>query len=165
MKSNILTIAMCILVGLVAGAQPHTGGQPAHEKAIAENREFDRQILQAFEERSAEKILSFHWKSPDLVVVGPGGDLARGWEMLKPVEERFYASLETADAEIVDDVKVPSGDGVWSVLTVKFKGRMKDGTTVEATSRLIDLRRRINGRWVIVFHHNHELPQGPPPAQ
>jgi ketosteroid isomerase-like protein len=153
----------CLGVLALLSAAFLVSAQARRERAIAENRELDRQIFQAVEALDAEKLLSFYWKSPDLLVVGPQGKVARGWETLKPVEENFYASLESAKiVEVVEDVKHADGDAVWSVLTIKYRALPKGGSWEEGVQQITELRRRIGGRWVIVFNHPHDLPPAAP---
>jgi hypothetical protein len=60
----------------------------------------------------------------------------------------------------IDEVShVPVGDGVVAVGTATYDLQAKDGSVVRIVERWTDFRRQINGRWVYVLDHAHELPK------
>ena len=134
-------------------------------KAIAENQELDRQFVEAFNQKDVATVMSFYWNSPDLVMVRGDGTVHRGWDAVRQGFERFFAGMESVDAEITEASHVPSGDGVLGVGTATIHFQPKGGAPpMQLTVRFTDYRRKQAGKWVFVSHHTHGLPPRPQPT-
>lgn len=133
-------------------------------KAIAENQELDRQLLEAFQQKDVAAVMSFYWNSPDLVVVFPDGTVHRGWEGARQGFEQLFATMESIRGEITEVSHLPSGDGVAGVGTGTMYFQPKGGAPQQATIRFTDFRRKQGGKWVYVYDHLHALPPMPKPT-
>ncbi len=67
-------------------------GATKEPTAIVENRELDRQRVEAFNRKDVEQLMMMRWNSPDLVDVFPDGTVYRGWDV-RSVPQRRRASL------------------------------------------------------------------------
>ena len=125
---------------------------------IVENRELDRQRVEAFNRKDIEQLMMFRWNSPDLVDVFPDGTVYRGWDNVRQGLEQFFAGLEAIRIEITEVSYICSGDGVLAVGTLTNELQPKQGPVHQMTVLWTDFRRKHEGNWVIVYEHTHALP-------
>ena len=139
-------------------ANVHAQKATQEPTAIVENRELDRQRVEAFNTKDVEQLMMFRWNSPDLVDVFPDGTVYRGWDNVRQGLEQFFAGLESVRLEVTEVSYIRSADGVLAVGTYTVQLQPKDGPLQQMTARWTDFRRKHGGNWVIVYEHTHALP-------
>jgi ketosteroid isomerase-like protein len=99
------------------------------------------------------------WKDPNLVVVLWDATVYRGWDAIRAAAQQLFDTFPIVRLSIDEVSHVPVGDGVVAVGTATYDLQTKDGSVVRIVERWTDLRRQIDGRWVYVLDHAHELPK------
>ena len=133
-------------------------GATKEPTVIVENRELDRQRVEAFNRKDVEQLMMMRWNSPDLVDVFPDGTVFRGWDNVRQGLEQFFAGLEAIRLEVTEVSYIPSVDGVLAVGTYTVQLQPKEGPLQQMTACWTDFRRKHEGNWVIVYEHTHALP-------
>jgi len=122
---------------------------------IRENRELDRQLLEAHERKDPDMVLSLFSKSPDVFFIAPNGTVNKGRDAMRDSFVRFFARLRSIHGEIRELSYLPAANGVIAVGTVVFHRQLTDGTIDDRTVVWTDFRRKEQGKWVYVFRHAH----------
>ncbi|MBI3406226.1 MAG: DUF4440 domain-containing protein [Acidobacteria bacterium] len=165
MPSKITNFAIPCLLALVAASALATNVAAQKEnKAIAEVRELDKQLSAAFHAKEPDKQLAQYWNSPDLFTVGEGGQITKGWDAAKKFAQQFYASTDAINLSLPDCQYWATGDGVVTGCAHKMSFKLKNGPAVETTGWYNNLRKKIGGKWLIVYEavsQNVAPPPGP----
>jgi uncharacterized protein (TIGR02246 family) len=122
---------------------------------IAEQRELDRRLIEAHDQKDTNKVLSLFSESPEVFFIRPNGILHKGRSNIRKSYDGFFATLDSIRGELQDVSYVPVGDGVIAVGTVIFHRQPKGAPADQRTVVWTDYRRRENGKWVYVFRHAH----------
>lgn len=125
------------------------------ESVIAENRELDRLLIEAHDQKNIEKVLAVFSQAADTFFIAPNGELNQGRDAIRKSYLDFFAGLDSLHGEIQDVSYIPAGEGVIAVGTVIFYRHPKKAPADQRTVIWTDYRRRENGRWVYVFRHAH----------
>ncbi len=159
MRERALTFVMLILLltclGELWNPASAQSGQSLDIKTIAENRELDRQLLEAHERKDTDMVLSLFSKSSDTFFIAPNGAMNKGRDAIHESFTRFFAGLESIRGEIKDVSYLPAADGVIAVGTVVFHRKPKNGPADDRTVVWTDFRRKEDGKWVFFFRHAH----------
>ena len=137
-----LLLLLC-LVTPVCAQETHI---PLDPETIAANRELDRLLIEAHEQRNLEKLMSLFVKSPDTFFIAPSGTLFKGWDRVRQSYGRFFAGLESISAEIKEVTYIQAGDGVIGVGTVVFHRKDKNAPAHDYTVVWTEFRRREDGK-------------------
>ncbi len=152
-------VSYLLLVSLVFGSLVVSAGAQnpttLEDKVIAENRELDRQLVEAHNQKDTDKVLGCFSGGPDTFMVGPQGAVHRGREAIRQSYTQFFAGLDSIRGEIKEVSYFPAGKGVIALGTVIFYRHPKNAPPDQRTVVWTDYRRRENGKWVYVFRHAH----------
>jgi ketosteroid isomerase-like protein len=147
---GILVLALCASLGCKdRGVDP--------EAALAENRAYSREMIAAVEGKSLDQMMAHIRQGPDVIFVGPGGEVAQGWDRIRPIEEAFLASFTLARIEIEDESYAIAGDTAVAVLTLRANLTLSNGTVESLRVRLSDVRKKEGGKWLAIYNHSHDL--------
>jgi uncharacterized protein (TIGR02246 family) len=127
------------------------------EAELAEAKDLDRRLCEAFGRKDLDAAMACFWDSPDLVVV------LYGQVQLGPAEVRegirkMFEQNESIKVEVKDITYVRSGDGVIGVGLATFHLQSPGGRRQLVVERWSDLRRKVDGRWVYVLDHATVVP-------
>ena len=126
---------------------------------LAEAKDLDRRLGEAFGRKDLDAVMACFWNDPDLVVV-LNGDVHRGPDAVRAaIKEMFFDQYESIRGEVNEVTHLPSGDGVIVVGTATFEFQPASGPRQLMVERWSDLRRKIDGRWVMVLDHTTILPE------
>jgi ketosteroid isomerase-like protein len=124
-------------------------------KVIAEQRELDRRLIEAHDQKNVEKIVGLFSGSPDVFFIRPNGILHRGRANIRRSYEGFFATLDSIRGELKEVRYLPAENGVIAVGTVVFHRKPKNAPADQRTVIWTDYRRVEGGKWVFVFRHAH----------
>ena len=160
----VLTLAAgLILFGRLATEASGQSPKALDQKSIADNRELDRQLLEAHERKDVDMLLGLFSRGPDMFFIAPNGTVNKGLAATRESYVRFFAGLESIRGEIKEVSYFPVADGVVALGTVVFHRKPKDGPPEDRTVVWTDFRRKEGGKWVYLFRHAHWPVQ--PPAK
>jgi len=155
-----MTRAMAGLVACVAlGCRAPASAD--RESALAENRAFTREVIAAIEAKDVDELMAHVRPGSEVIFVGPRGEVGRGWDVLRPVEEGFLASFASARIEIEDETYSIVGDTAVAVSTLRGSFTSANGSVDVARVRMTDVRRREGGKWLAIYNHSHDLDAEP----
>ena len=121
-------------------------------------REMDQRVCDAFSRKDLEAAMACFWDSPDLVVI-LFGTVYRGTEAVREAVTKMFEENESINL-VVDDVShIRTGDDVLAVGTASYTLKPHDGPPRLIVERWSDLRRKIDGRWVMVIDHTTIVPE------
>jgi ketosteroid isomerase-like protein len=129
------------------------------QQVLQAQRELDQAFCSAMSRKDLEGVMRCLWKDPNLMVVLWDATVYRGWESIRAAVQQLFDTFPAVRLGIDEVSHVPVGDGVVAVGTATYDLEAKDGSAVRIVERWTDLRRQINGRWVYVLDHAHELPK------
>jgi ketosteroid isomerase-like protein len=140
---------------------PSTTLAPAvlSEQDLQAQKELDETFCSAMTRKDLEGVMRCLWEDPNLVVVLWDATVYRGPEAIRAAAQQLFDTFAAVRLKIDEVSHVPVGDGVVAVGTATYDLQAKDGSAVRIVERWTDLRRQINGRWVYVLDHAHELPK------
>jgi ketosteroid isomerase-like protein len=123
-------------------------------------------MIAAIEQRNVDRLMAGIWHSPDVIFVGPRGEIVRGWDQIRPIEEQFLTSFQSAQIKIEDESYSIVGDTAVAVWTLGGTLTLSNGTVESLRDRLTDFRHKEGGKWVAIYSHDHllEPPTQPPRA-
>jgi uncharacterized protein (TIGR02246 family) len=128
------------------------------ETDLAEAKDLDRQFEEALSRKDLDAAMSCFWNDPDLVVV-LNGVIQRGPDAVRAGLKEMFDQYESIRPELNEATHLPSGDGVIVVGTATFHLKPASGPRQLLVERWSDLRRKIDGRWVMVLDHTTHLPE------
>lgn len=123
------------------------------EQAIAEVKERNERLSEAFAARDADRLMAHYWRSSELFTVGEGGGVTEGWDAAKEFQQRFFAVSEAIDLSFGDWKHFASRNGVLATCPFSLTARFEGGGERHLEGWYTNLRRRIGGEWPIVFEH------------
>lgn len=126
---------------------------------LAAQNELDQAFCSAMSHKDLDGVMRCLWNDPNLVVVLWDATVYRGWDAIRTAAQQLFDTFPGVRLGIDEVSHVPVGDGVVAVGTATYDLQTKDGSAVRIVERWTDLRRRIDGRWVYVLDHAHELPK------
>jgi ketosteroid isomerase-like protein len=129
------------------------------EQDLQAQKELDEAFCGAMSRKDLESVMRCLWEDPNLVVVLWDATVYRGPEAIRAAAQQLFDTFAAVHLKIDEVSHVPVGDGVVAVGTATYDLQAKDGSAVRIVERWTDLRRQINGRWVYVLDHAHELPK------
>ena len=120
---------------------------------IAQVRELDEQLAEAFAARDADRLMSQYWNSPELFTVGEDGRVTQGWDAAKEFQRRFFAATESIDFSFGEWKYFGSRSGVLAASPFTLRVKFEDGAEAHSRGWYTNFRREIEGKWLIVFEH------------
>jgi ketosteroid isomerase-like protein len=129
------------------------------EQELQAQKELDTAFCTAMSRKDLDGVMRCLWKDSNLVVVLWDATVYRGWEAIRAAAQQLFDTFPVVHLAIDEVSHVPVGDGIVAVGTATYDLQTGDGSTVRIVERWTDLRRQINGRWVYVLDHAHELPK------
>jgi ketosteroid isomerase-like protein len=151
------TISLLVLFLLATAAHVHaqSSGASLDAKTVAENKDLDRQLVEAHEQRDVNKVMNLFAKSPNTFFVSPNGAVSNGWEQVRNTYAQFLGGLESITAEIQHVEYFRTGNGVIGLGTVVFHRKDKGHPVRDLTVVWTDYRQKENGEWKYLFRHAH----------
>ena len=129
------------------------------EQDLQAQKELDQSFCSAMSRKDLDGVMRCLWNNPNLVVVLWDATVYRGSEAIRAAAQQLFDTFPVVRLGIDGVSHVPVGDGVVAVGTATYNLQAKDGSAVRIVERWTDLRRKIDGRWVYVLDHAHELPK------
>lgn len=118
----------------------------------------DQRLIDAIGRKNLDEAMACFWNDPALVVV-LYGNVCRGPEAVRAALKEFFAQNESIQVEVNEVSHLRSGDGVLGVGTATFTMKPLGGPPKLMVERWSDLRRKIDGRWVMVLDHTTIVPE------
>jgi ketosteroid isomerase-like protein len=129
------------------------------EEDLQAQEELDQAFCSAMSRKDLEGVMKCLWDDPNLVVVLWDATVYRGPDAIRAAAQQLFDTFPVVQLKINEVSHVPVGDGVVAVGTATYDLQAPDGSAVRIIERWTDLRRKIDGRWVYVLDHAHELPK------
>jgi ketosteroid isomerase-like protein len=89
----------------------------------------------------------------DVVMVNPGGGIARGWPAVRAVYERLFAGTAVCAVEL-SDYTLHLGTDMFYAVGLELGRFAIDRTSVQLAIRTTRVFRRLDGEWRQVHHHS-----------
>ena len=159
MKKHRILFGTLIVIGLAGCNQaPPAPAAPPDTKAkdIADIKALEDKFMAAWKAKDVNAIMSCYVPDDSLLVfdVVPPRQYSGAAAYRKDWEETVAMFPGPLDAAISDvDVTVGGGDVAFGHSVQHFSGTMKDGKKFEATVRVTDGYKRVNGQWLIAHEH------------
>jgi ketosteroid isomerase-like protein len=132
---------------------------PLSEQDLQAQKQLDQAFCTAMSRKDLDGVMKCLWDDPNLVVVLWDATVYRGPEAIRAAAQQLFDTFPVVSLKINEVSHVPVGDGVVAVGTATYDLQAPDGSAVRIVERWTDLRRQIDGRWVYVLDHAHELPK------
>jgi len=132
--------------------------QSLTDAELAEAKDLDRRLCEAFGKKDLEAAMACFWKSPDLIAV-LYGQVLHGPDEVRESIRKMFEQNESLKLEVNEITYVRSGDGVIGVGTATFHLQPAGGRRQLMVERWSDLRRKVDGRWVYVLDHASAVPE------
>lgn len=120
--------------------------------------ELSQRFIGAFEAGDLETLMSCWWNSPNTLLVLENGVVVVGYDNISAGIEQFINSTEwrtlTVD-ELISRFRV--NDEVYTVGKATWTYQVINGPLVTFQEVWTDVVKKINGNWVIVVDHAHDL--------
>ena len=97
------------------------------------------------------------WNSPDFIFVNADGQITRGWDNMRAGVEGLINSTEWRELTVDEISSFKLGDEVYSVGLATWKFQLKGGSYVEFQEVWTDVAKRIDGKFVYIVDHAHDL--------
>ncbi len=159
--ARLLAGAVVCAVLAMALASPATA-QAKESRQIAECRELDKQLIAALQALDVDKVMSHYWNSPELFGVDGSGRVVKGFEASKQNTIGFFSATQSFKLQFTDSNYWVVGDSVLGANGYTFSLAMKDGSKPSGSGRYVNLRKKVAGKWVIVFEQVSDNPPPPP---
>ncbi len=154
-----------VCVALVMLAASRAAAQAREPKQIAESRELDKQLVAGFVALDVDKVMSQYWNSPELFSVHDSGEIIKGYDACKQSTAGFFSATQSFKLQFTDSNYWVVGEGVLGSSGYTYTIALKGGAPTSASGRYVNLRRKIGGKWLIVFEQvSDNLPPSPGPA-
>ena len=132
--------------------------QSLTDAELAEAKELDQRLCEAFGRKDLDAAMACFWDSPDLIAV-IAGSVQKGPAAVRDGLKQMFDQNESLRLEVNEVTYLRSGDGVIGVGTATFDLKPVNGERQLMVERWSDLRRKIDGRWVYVLDHATMLPK------
>jgi len=129
--------------------KPLTGWQTANE-------ELSERFLAAFAAKDLDGVMDCFWNSPDLVLVLENGFVVRGWDNVRFGVEMMLNSHDAVLLEVNEVSRFRLGANVYSVGTATWT-RTANGVSTSFVETWTDVAKKVNGKWVYIMDHAHDL--------
>ena len=132
---------------------------PSITKAeLTEMKDFEQRMQDAMGRKDLDAVMECFWNDPDLVFVFDGV-VFRGHAATRSAVKELFDQNESVRVKTNEVTHLPSGDGVIAVGTATYYLKPANGQRQLMVERWTDLRRKIDGRWVMVLDHTTNLPE------
>ncbi len=128
------------------------------ETDIAEAKELDQRLVDAFNRKDLDAAMQCFWNDPDVVVV-LNGNVCSGPDAVRAALKAMLDQNESIAVEVNEITHITSGDGVIGIGTATFDLEPLGGPRKLLVERWSDVRKKIDGRWVMVLDHTTHLPE------
>ena len=166
-----LSLMICLAVGCDNDADPIESIAGIGDQSLAKtswgDRGWEREVedlatrfLTAISERDLDGFMSCWWQSPDVTLVLENGIVVRGYDNIRAGVEGLMEAHSYLNVEVLEISRFRLGDEVYAVGTAVWTRTLKPeygGGTTSFTERWTDVARKINGTWVYVVDHAHDL--------
>ena len=122
--------------------------------------ELGQRFLSAFANKDVDGVMKCFWNSPDVILVLENGFVVRGWDNIRAGVQGMIEAHEYLNLEVNEVSRFRLGDEVYSVGTATWTRTLKDefgGETTTLVERWTDVTRKVNGKWVYIVDHAHDL--------
>jgi uncharacterized protein (TIGR02246 family) len=127
------------------------------EADLADAKDLTRRLNEAFHRKDLDAATACFWNDPDLVIV-LNGNVHSGPDAARASIKEMFDQNESIKVETNEITYIPSGDGIIGVGTATFEYKPVDGPARLTVERWSDLRKKIDGQWVMVLDHTTILP-------
>jgi ketosteroid isomerase-like protein len=129
--------------------KPLTGWEEANE-------ELGERFLAAFAAKDLDGVMDCFWNSPDLILCLEDGFVVRGWDNVRFGVQMLMDGHDALLLEVNEVSRFRLGANVYSVGTATWT-RTANGVTTSFVERWTDVARKVNGNWVYITDHAHDL--------
>lgn len=122
--------------------------------------ELVQRFLTAFADKDVDGVMECFWNSPDVILVLENGLVVRGWENIRAGLQAMIDAHEELNLEVNEVSRFRFGEAVHSIGTATWTRTLKDefgGGTTTFVERWTDVSRKVNGKWVYIVDHAHDL--------
>lgn len=148
---------------ILCGAARPAMGQKAN-KAIEEVKALDQQLIAAVNAKDVDELMAHYWNSPEFYELANDGSVIKGWEAAKKVYTALFEAAGSMQLGLRDCAHWAIGDGVLGNCAYEFQAKMKNGARLNEAGHVTGLRRKIDGKWLLVYEHDSLNAPAPPAA-
>ena len=133
---------------------------PSHERENTWQLSYDtlsHNFITAIEAGNIDGVMECIWNSPNFIFVNEKGEISRGWNKMKVVISGLINATEWRKLTINEISSFRSGDAVYSVGLATWNFKLKDGPEIKFNEVWTDVAKRINGKFVYIVDHAHDL--------
>lgn len=133
---------------------------PSLEKGIPWQVALDAlsdKFLTAMEAGDLDGFMECIWNSPDFIFVSEKGQISRGWNNMKVGVEGLMNATEWRKLTVDEISSFRLGDAVYSVGVATWNFKLKNGPEIKFKEVWTDVAKRIDGKFVYVVDHAHDL--------
>ena len=119
-----------------------------------------QRLCNAFVNKTVDGVMACFWNSPDAVLVLEDGSVIRGWRNIRDGVQGMIDGHENLGLTVNEVSRFRLGDEVISVGTATWTRTLKEelgGGTKTFVERWTDVSRKVDGKWVYVMDHAHDL--------
>ena len=117
-----------------------------------EAKALEQRLVNAFGSKDIDAAMRVFWDHPDAHIV-LDGTVLKGSETIRQWFERAFAENESIKVTVNEVDHIASGDSVIGVGTATYEFTPVSGPRRLMVERWSDLRRKIDGSWVMVLDH------------
>ena len=131
--------------------------EPLSEEDILANQELNQRFVDGICQKNIEQIMSCVWDSPDFVFVATDGTIFLGSENFRKATEAWFSAFKSIDVALLEIKFIPAGDSLLVVGKATYTLTAEDGSSHKLPEVWTDVRKKIDGRWIMVLDHAHAL--------
>lgn len=146
-------ITMFVVAIAVMALSRQAGANPADDKTQIEA--LVQTIVNGFIERDNAKVMTAYAPGDELVVFDLSPPLKHvGWQTVKDLNDKWFNAFKGKIEGNYSDLQLTVvGDVAYGSNIQHWKFTRTDGTSFEFNQRVMDVYRKINGRWYVVMEH------------
>jgi ketosteroid isomerase-like protein len=122
--------------------------------------ELGQRFMTAVANKDVDGVMECFWHSPEVVLVLENGTVVRGWQDIRAGVQGMIDAHAQLSLVVNEVSRFRLGDEVHSVGTATWTRTLKEelgGGTTTFVERWTDVSRKVDGRWVYVVDHAHDL--------
>ncbi len=137
---------------------------PTQEELISEANKLDSLFLVAFNKGDVDGLMSVLWNSPELVAYPPGELQLKGYDAVKDLYVKEFATNKGAVLAYTGTYNIPFADGVAGFGTYTWTLPVEGKDPIVAEGRYSDIKAFKDGKMVIIHDHSSSPMPAEPPA-
>jgi uncharacterized protein (TIGR02246 family) len=147
LRSGIVAGVICLMLG---GATA-----PARADAEADIKALQNGFIAAFRAKDLDAVMKFYAPDETLLVfdVVPPRQFVGATAYRKDWQEFFDAVDGPITVDMTDFVVQADGNLAWGHSIQHVVAKLKDGKQVDLTTRVTDIYKKVDGRWIVVHEH------------